>query len=321
MERRLLVLIGAWLLALTGCAGTPSSPSLEGRSLTAMAMQDRPPTIDELTEPFVVRMVENDDYLFAQTHVNRRDVGLFMLDTGSNLNAITNGVANRLELPKGSSHQVTGVGGRENFTYRRIDSIHAGRLQLAADELAGLNLHQLHRYDRMSVSGILGYHAFDPHPFTIDYADKTLTIHPTHGFVPPADAYAQRYVELAGLPVIVGTLANDQKILLLVDTGAGQNVAMCDLFALQPGVLAVTIGGHHQTMGIGGVIAGSRSWLNTLTVFGRTLRHVDVSLEPQASALRTEQGYIGRIGNKLLKNWRLTFDPQNKMLYAQWRPQ
>lgn len=321
MERKLLILIMTALLGLTGCATTGTSPSLEGRALTAMSQADRPPTIDKLTEPFVIRMVENDDYLFAQTHVNRRDVGLFMLDTGSNLNAITNGVANRLELPKGSSHQVTGVGGRETFTYRKIDSIHAGRLQLAEDELAGLNLHQLHRYERMSVSGILGYHAFDPHPFTVDYAEKTLTIHPTNGFVPPADAYAQPYVELAGLPVIVATLANGQEISLLVDTGAGQSVAMSDVYATQPGVLAVSISGHHQTMGIGGVIAGSRSWLNTLTVFGQTLRHVDVSIEPAAVALRTDKGFVGRIGNKLLRNWRLTFDPQRKIMYAQWRPQ
>lgn len=261
----------------------------------------------------------HEDYVYLPVRINGRRVGNFMFDTGSNLNVITIGEANRLQLPKTTEHTVRGVGGADTYTQRAVESITAGGLRLNLDNLAGINLHHMYRGQSVSVAGILGFHAFGDHPFTLDYANNRMIVHPLEGFSPPADAYRQPYTELAGLPVVQATVGEDVETLLLVDTGAGQSVVLDRVTSLQPNVLAVSLAGHARTLGIGGSIAGSRSWLTQATIFGQTMKHIDVSIEPTPASLQTPAGPIGRLGNRLLQNWRLTFVPREQMIYAQWQ--
>ena len=322
--RLTVMLLFAVLLACVGCVTTtpvPESDAGADASDPVDAASDATLEVAVLvTEPLTLRLGRFRDYLFLPVRINDREVGDFMIDTGSNLNVITNGQANRLELPETTRQSVTGVAGREIFTNRRIESIDAGGLRLTPTELAGLNLSRINRYDRVSISGILGVHAFNNHPFTIDYQRNTLTLYPRGGFTPPPGAVAQRYVDLAGLAAIPAIVGDDLRILLLVDTGAGQSVAMPERAAYHPGVLAIGLGGHSRTAGIGGVVAGSRSWLSKITVLGQTLTRIDVSLEPAPPGLDAGDVIIGRIGNELLKNWRLTFVPDERTIYAQWQP-
>ncbi len=313
------------LLLYTGCApggvGNARTSQQGASATTAQAASysvDRP---EQLPAALKLQLRQHRGYLFSPMRIDGRDAGMFMFDTGSNLNVISTGVAGRLGLPTAGSSKATGVGGTQAFKFRSAKSLAFGGLGVAGDKLAAISMHGMSNALGTSVSGLIGIRALGDLPFTLDYTDSSLTIYRRDTFLPPQDTpgFAARFD--FGLPVIAAEVGNGHKVWLILDSGADNELTL-PLRCLEdwPDIVSVAGSGAGASSGIGGSVASTRTWLGSLKVFGLTLQNTPVTFEKAPAAFARQPRPIGRIGGALLKDFRLTIDSQRGRIWAKWLP-
>ena len=265
-------------------------------------------------------MTNNSGHLFVPATINGDPVGMFMLDTGSSLTVIGQGTAARMSLPETGSGTAMGIGGPENFTYRRVQSIAIGGLQLTESRLACLSLARFRRPIGIAVNGVVGFTALQHVPFAIDQQSSTLTVYSPESFRPPADGRAEPMSINGGIPAVMAQVGDGHQVRLIVDTGDMTHLTL-PRWCLDrwPDIAAVPSTGHGRSVGVGGSVDGIRTWVSVLKIFGLQLNGVQVSFDPQPFA-QGRPVAIGRIGNGLLKHFRLTFDARKRVVWSQWRP-
>jgi hypothetical protein len=260
-------------------------------------------------------------YLLLPGMVNGRRAGSFLLDTGSALNAIGIGLANRLELPKRPGGVAIGIAGREPFHYRLIDRWRLNGLALPTAKLAGLNLARINRAAPLRISGVVGYPALRRVPFTLDAAKAELILYNPRTFKAPEKAKRVQLHEYSHLPVIRATLSHDRRIWLLLDSGSDGMVTLPKSVKQRwPGITAVPQTGTGESVGVGGSRRSTRTWIEALELFGLTLRNLPVAFEPMDDSMRYRGRPVGRAGLKLLTHFRLTFHREQRALWVEWRP-
>ncbi len=316
--------LGLILALLTGCAGdtgtkTPSVKSPAAPVQTAAFSVNHP---DTLPESLTIRLRDHRGYLFARTMVNGRNAGMFMFDTGSSLNVVSTGVAGRLGLPTAGSSVATGVGGAQAFDFRPVRSLEFGGVGVAGDQMAAISLHTMSRALGTSVSGLIGIRALNGLPFTLDYQEPSLTIYRRDTFKAPKDApvFPARF-DLVGLPVIDAEVGNGHKVWLILDSGADNALTLPRRCLTDwPEIVSVKNSGSGASSGIGGSVASTNTWLGRLKIFGLDLKNTPVTFEEATGALARQPKPIGRVGGEMLKNFRLTIDPQGRRIWALWLP-
>ena len=273
-----------------------------------------------LPHALTIHTTISEGHLFVPATVNGNRAGMFMLDTGSSLTVIGQGTAERMSLPESGSGTAMGIGGPEKFSYRVIESIAIGDLTLTESRLACLSLIRFRRPVGIAINGVIGFPALKRVPFTVDQQAATLTVYSPDSFRPPEDAHAERLLTGGGIPSILARVGNDHPVRLILDTGDMAHL-MLPRWCLDqwPDIAAVPSTGHNRSVGVGGTVDGIRAWVSALKIFGLQLNGVQVSFDPQPMA-RGQQLAIGRIGNGLLKHFRLTFDARRNVVWAQWRP-
>jgi hypothetical protein len=312
----------ALIVALGGCGAGTGSHTHNGAPATG-----REPAYDlgqptSLPARLIVPLEQRGPYLLARTRINGRGAGLFLLDTGSALDAIGIGLANQRGLAKAQQGTAIGIGGRETYHQRRVRRWQMAGVAMTSDTLAGLQLGKLNEAAPFHANGVIGYRALKHVPFTLDPAAKALHLHNPDRFTPPADAKRVRLLHYAHLPAVRARLSNGQRIMLILDTGA-DNTLTLPRRVLQrwPDIAAVPETGGGRSRGIGGTIQSTRTWLDTLHLFGLNLHDVPVAFESADAALQRAPVPVGRVGMELLGNCRLTFDAANDALYVKWQPQ
>jgi len=244
-----------------------------------------------------------------------------MFDTGSNLNVISTGVAGRLDLPVAGKSEATGVGGTQAFEYRAVKSMEFAGLSVAGDRAAAISLHPMSSALGTSVSGLIGIRALAGLPFTIDYTDSTLTVYRRDTFKPPPDTKAHPARFDFGLPVIAAEIGDGHKVWLILDSGADNELTLpTKCLEDWPDIVNIPGTGPGRSAGIGGAVASTKTWLASLDVLGLNLRNTPVSFENPPPAFARQSRPIGRIGGALLRNFRLTIDPKQGLIWAQWLP-
>ncbi len=247
---------------------------------------------------------------------------MFMFDTGSNLTVISTGLAGRLELNSEGSSKAVGVGGTQAFKYRTYDSLEFGGLEVKGQRAAAISMHPMSRGIGTSVSGLIGVRELGGLPFTLDYSNDTLTVYRRQDFTPPKDVKPVRgRFDFAGLPVVSAELGQGRKIWLILDSGADNELTLPrKCLTLWPSIVSTPGTGSGHSAGVGGAVASTYTWLNTLEVFGLTLNDMPVQFEQAPEAFDRQARPVGRIGGAFLKNFRLTMDPQRQLIWAEWLP-
>ena len=286
------LLVGVSLLA--GCAAKPQAGVVA--------------TGEVLPRPVVVPLREHNNHVYVRGAIDGLDAGWFLLDTGSQLDVISTGVAGRLELPRQGSGQARGIAGVRRFDYRLTRSFSFSAWPVPNTLLAALDLDEQHRGIGTLASGILGYTSLRTEPFTIDYPRGRLLIGVdplTHG---------ERLVGDGGLPM-VRALVSGVPVVLMIDSGQDRALTLPQSLLMQhPDMLAVPHIGRSQAAGVGGRIGVTQSWVRSVEVLGTTLLDVEVSFEDGAL------GSFGRIGHGLLKDFVITFDYSRRLVSASFEP-
>lgn len=276
----------------------------------------------ELPQSLTIKLRNQRGYLFAHTRIDGQRAGLFMFDTGSNLTVISTGVAGRLGLEVNGSSQATGVGGTQAFEYRSFESLEFGGVEMKGNRAAAISMHQMSRGIGTSISGLIGVRELGGLPFTLDYSNNTLTIYRRDTFKPPPGVQPRRAsFNFAGLPLVSAELGEGREVWLILDSGADNELTLPrKCLALWPGIVSVRGSGSGHSAGVGGAVASTQTWLDTIEVFGLTLHDMPVSFEQAPEAFDRQPKPVGRIGGAFLKNFRLTMDPKRNLIWAQWLP-
>ena len=254
-----------------------------------------------------------------RTGIDGHDAGYFLLDTGAALDAVDLGLAGRLKLPELHDGVALGIAGIEAFTYRQVDQFSMGSLGLPPRQLAGLNLHRVAQSIGQPINGIVGFSSLKRTPFTLDYTRQTLSIYQPKAFTPPTDAQTIPLRISRGLPLITAQIGNGPRVWLIIDTGADNEITLPrSLLHRFPGVASVNASAAGSSTGLGGRVTKHQTWLKELDIMGVRLHQVPVCFEELPSDRAGDT--VGRIGHKLLRHFRLTFDPRGQTLYAQWQP-
>lgn len=275
-----------------------------------------------LPEAVSIPLIEHNGYLRMAVKINHDDAGLFMLDTGSNKTVVRPLLADDLALPLGSSGTVDGIGGRENFVSRHVDSVTAGDLLLDCKQVATLDLYRFNDSFSSYLHGIVGYPALGRAPWSIDYQRSLLTVYRPGTFRPEPRETSHRLLPYHRLPAIRATIGHGQDVLLIIDTGADTHITLPIGFAVKwPNAIMVPVTSRGKSIGIGGSVPVVHSWLKSIRIFGLDLQGVPVSFESSQGAHQSGRSnvLVGRVGHRLLKDFRLTFDNAKRQVWTQWR--
>jgi predicted aspartyl protease len=261
-------------------------------------------------------------HLYLPAEVNGTAAGMFMLDTGSSLTVIGRGAAQRLGLPEARRGSTRGVGGYEQFNFRRVRSVSVSGLGLPPKDLACLSLARFRKPFGIAINGIVGFPDLGAAPFTIDHQEAKLHLMRRDLFEPPDGAHRNALTFQSGLPTVWARLSGNRRIRLLIDTGDDGHLTLPPWCAKAwPDIIGLPITGTGKTMGIGGIVDGIRTWVTSLEIFGIELQYVPVNFDAAPEGQSPTRQATGRIGNSLLQHFGLTFDPAKRVVWTQWRPE
>ncbi|MCC6680111.1 MAG: retropepsin-like domain-containing protein [Phycisphaeraceae bacterium] len=297
----LVICLFSFALLLFSCAAQPYAPQ----------SQQNLHNIRPTTAP----LMPVGGFQLLDVHVNGRDGGRFMLDTGSNLCLIDRGAAARLELPVTGQGQALGVAGAESFDYCTIDNLSIEGFSLPPRTLGAVNLFAMRR-SGAPMAGILGFNALAQECFTIDPRKRTLTI----GDSWDDSIHSEPLLLINRLPAVRVKLGRREAVLIL-DTGADNELTLhAEAVRGWPDIFSVPQTGSGMSRGMGGVVAGSRTWVKQITVLGVSIQDVAVSVDPTPPGLNRHTPVAGRVGNAVLRNFLLTFDAPHNRIGAKWLP-
>ena len=189
--------------------------------------------------------------------------------------------------------------------------------------MAGLSLLRFGRSLGVSLAGIVGFTDLAGAPFALDGARKQLTVYNPFAFRPPRDAIRDRLHRFRRLPMVRAELSDGKQrveVWLIIDYGADNALTLPDtLLERHPGVVSVNAAGSGRTLGVGGSVASTQTWVRSFRIFTLDLQDVPVNFEPPPPGLGGPR-LIGRAGNQLLRHFRLTFHADHGWVYAQWNP-
>ena len=316
--KRLTILLVMALAASGGGCGRSSKTRLASPTPMPKHSMAR---VDELPQRLQIPLQNHDKHLFVRTTLEGTDGGLFLLDTGAAINAIGMGLAGRLKLPAVGNGTAMGIAGAEDFTYRQVHQLSIGALELDSQRLAAINMNRFATSMGTNVNGVIGFNSLRKAPFTIDYKNQILTIHRPQEFQPPEDAILSPLQIHRGLPMVRADLGHNRQVWMIIDTGADSEVTLPAYYMEQwPEIVSIPMGGAGRSAGVGGHAKHMSTWLKNITLLGVQLHDVPVNFETSGAETCGRRPNVGRLGHRLLENFRLTFVPHRHEIWAEFQP-
>ena len=202
--------------ALLAVAATP----LQAQPTSTFETVSQPQTVDRATQAEDVRLREDkNERMTVPVRLGGAGPFRFLVDTGSNRTAISSEVAARLRLEAGERadlHTVTGV--------RNVKTANIPDVQLTSGGLRLLDAPILEA-EHMGADGILGTDMLSTKRVVFDFERRIMTIVPSEQRVPRETGTIVVTGRIRnGRLIVTNALADDNKITVILDTGAEVSV-------------------------------------------------------------------------------------------------
>lgn len=314
--------LAAGLLGVTACRGrrntTPTSPPAAADPLHP----------GELQRDVALPLSTAGSYVFAAVSIEGERAGTWLVDTGSSVTLVEQGVANRLGLEPMAEGRVRGIAGTQPIAWLEPTVVTLGPVAAPIERLGRMNLYRLNKAVRFPLSGIVGFDALADGPVTLDLGDApgdggearaasgreaSMVFHARSTFSPEASGMRSARMRRGGrLPMITADFGGGRATPLVIDTGQDRELTLpAKLASRWPGIFATDVTGGGMSHGIGGVMAGRETWVSAMSALGASWRDVPVKLEPG--------GRWGRVGMRLLRRLVLSFDAPRGGVWARPR--
>jgi hypothetical protein len=278
-----------------------------------------PPAADK--PPVEVPLRRKEDGLFAEVKVNGKPAGRFLLDTGSLTNVVHTAVANRLDLPAlPVAGAVVGSAGSAPGTVRSVQSLQVGPLSMSGHDVMAVDLSPTRSVFGFQAGGILGTPLFSRYPVTFDYTRARLTVHEGGAFTPPPGLQPLPLEVVRNRPYVKVSIDGRYEGRALVDTGTTGDLVFEAAFVKNHPDLVPRDARRTGVVGL----AGSRPRLvapvNSVEVFGRTLRQVAAVFPGEEGAQGPGDGRIATLGGGVLSRFRVTLDYARRQVWVEDLP-
>jgi len=258
-------------------------------------------------------------YTFAKVHLNGRDAGWFLIDTGSFATFIDKTIVGQLGLDVLTASKPAPTPSKGMVWLNRLELGEKAITDMACwtDDFSGWS-----SVCGFKISGIIGNDILAAQPFTIDFREDTLTLYNSQDFIAPTGPHTMpiplRMWE--GSPAILGSLEGHEDW-WLVDTGSPRGLEMFwPTLALWFTPPVRSRHSYSYATVIGGVdYTEWRAKFGPVHLFGTSRKSVMVGCltDPQ-EPVRT-RGYTGIIGRSEMEDRRLTFDYSTRMMWVSLR--
>jgi predicted aspartyl protease len=177
---------------------------------------DLPPDIISTGEDDVARLT-------VPVMVNGKGPYNFIIDTGSDRSVISRELAEQLAVPKGRKATLHTMGGADEITTVKLDS-----LQVSSNIIRHLEVPALPR-KYLGADGLLGIDSLKNQRVTLDFAAQTMTVEASNTReirkeVDPGGTIVVTAKSKLGQLVLVDADANGEEVWVVVDTGAQNTV-------------------------------------------------------------------------------------------------
>jgi len=253
-------------------------------------------------------------WLLAPVEINGQDAGYFVVDTGTNINVVDRGVADRLKLP--TTWRIAPKPPKAvDRKMREVRILSVGGVTFESHHVATLEI-------RSTAAGVLGAPVLKELPFTIDYRAGTITFHDRERFRPPPDATSFPVRFHDDIPYVKCRINDEHEGWILLDSGAMAAVGLNHAFWSRcPELKQGTVESVDWSWTSEGKKQRVRVRLPSVELLGHRLAGVPALLVKDPRDDHGGGGCIGLVGGHLLVNFRLTLDYEAKRLWAEWNPE
>jgi len=273
-----------------------------------------PESVSRVTIPFEFRA----GHIYVKATVNGTKKVRLILDSGASANIFQESALDDLDLPVVGSIPARGIGGYEEVSLVRTDSVNVGRLTLLNQVagLADLPIGGPGGKDAVPFGGVLGFDFLSRFPVMIDYSNRILTVYDPEKFELPDGGNEIPFHLTMQVPTIRAELIGVQGD-FLIDLGNAYGLVLHRKFVEEHGLDSLL--GDIQPLarsmaGVGGAVRGNSAFAASFAFGDIRIYSLRVVLPEAGEGLTGSEELAGNIGNLLLERFRLLFDYSSSRL-------
>lgn len=250
------------------------------------------------------------NHIYLKTEVNDSLYLNFLLDTGAQTSYLDLSKAFELKIKKVDRQKVRRVSFSDDVSFFRLDSIKIGNLTIFEQDVVGISLSPLNKFEGTIFDGILGYDFLQRFVVEIDYINQILTIYEPDKFNYTGEGEVLKLDLGWYVPKIQATVDGEHEGFFEIDTGSRNSLDLSFLFAKEhqflekyPKYLEAPLG-----FGITGSIPGVVGRIGSFQLGSFLIRSpvTGFYLEDEKSFGFLKIG--GKIGGGILKKFKVIFD-------------
>lgn len=262
----------------------------------------------DVAAPHYTEIMEaKSGHILVKPLIDGKDVGWFILDTGSGAQCIDSKIAEELQMEVLGQRTATGAGAQYRFKYRRSQQMRLGPLTIHRPLFIAIDLSDMSKDLGVKVSGIVGYDFFARSECLIDTANKTLGVWAPGTWQDEGEPWQAACFSGGGL-VAEFRFDNVHRDEFGIDTGSDNTLDIYAKGLRLYGFLGSKQMGTGTGSGAGGSYETKESKIDLFSIAGREFRNLPITISlARAGAARCEY-LAGNIGMGVLRHFRLLLD-------------
>jgi ankyrin repeat protein len=264
----------------------------------------------------VLPLTRAGDWRCINVHIDGKDAGWFVIDTGASSTVIDKpfvkelGLRHVVDLPY---HTGTSSANSELFSYGQLV---IGPVSCTRGIASALDLSSLSVKAGFKIGGILGNDLLREQPFAIDFPASTLTLFSNRSFVPPAGVEPQSLSIRGIFPCVHGSVEGVDGW-FIVDTGSNSGLELDPRFLMQQGLRPPKHRATAGAEGLGGAMTVYTDVVGPLAVLGKKREEQRVTFKE--TEFWPNLGLAGSVSAADMSEGRFTFDYSTGRLWVEWQ--
>lgn len=165
-----------------------------------------------------IELVSNHIYL--KVKLNGSSPLSFMLDTGARFSYLDLSRADEFKIKELNREEAKRIGGCDDLPLFKFDSVGVGDLTLFDQDVLGISLSPLNKFEGTNLDGILGYDFLRRFVVEIDYVNQILTIYEPAKFNYVGDGEMLKINLELDIPKVKGMVDGKHEGIFEIDTGS-----------------------------------------------------------------------------------------------------
>lgn len=253
-------------------------------------------------------LVSNHIYLKAE--VNDSLYLNFLLDTGAQTSYLDLSKAFELKIKKVDRQKARRVSFSDDVSFFRLDSIKIGNLAIFDQDVVGISLSPLNKFEGTAFDGILGYDFLQRFVVEIDYINQILTIYEPDKFNYTGEGEVLKLDLGWYLPKVKAVVDGEHEEMFEIDTGSRNSLDFSALFVKEhkllekyPKYLETSLG-----FGITGSIQGVVGRIGTFQLGSFLIKSPLTGFYLEDEKSFSSLKIAGKIGGGILKKFKVILD-------------